>query len=61
LLAFAHSTLLAGMGCPAEIAEAILGHQLPGIQATYNRHSYDAERREWLTKLAARLEALAGA
>ena len=53
-------TMLAALGCPAEIAEAILGHQQPGIVATYNRHSYDTERREWLTKLSACWEAAAG-
>jgi integrase len=53
-------TLLASLGCPAEVAEAILGHQAPSIQATYNRHSYDAERRHWITLLSVRLEQLAG-
>lgn len=53
-------TMLAALGCPAEIAEAILGHQQPGIQATYNRHNYDAERRHWLTLLADRLATLCG-
>jgi len=52
-------TVLAALGCPAEVAEAILGHLQPGIQATYNVHTYDAERRVWLTRLAERLEALA--
>lgn len=52
-------TLLASMGCPSEVAESVLGHMLPGVQGVYNRHSYDAERLEWLTRLAARLEALA--
>lgn len=51
-------TLLAALGCPAEVAEAILGHMQPGIQATYNRHGYDAERRAWLTRLDARLQEL---
>lgn len=53
-------TMLAALGCPSEIAEAILGHQAPAIQATYNRHGYDAERRLWLTRLSERLEQLAG-
>lgn len=53
-------TLLAALGCPVEVAEAILGHQLPGIQAVYNRHHYDAERRLWLTRLSDRLEQLGG-
>jgi integrase len=52
-------TMLAALGCPAEVAEAILGHMQPGIQATYNRHAYDAERRVWITRLAQRLEQLA--
>lgn len=53
-------TLLAGLGCPAEVGEALLGHLLPGVQGTYNRAAYDPERRLWLTRLAARLEQLAG-
>lgn len=52
-------TLLASLGCPSEVAEAILGHLLPGVQAVYNLHGYDAERRVWLTRLAQRLEQLA--
>lgn len=54
-------TMLARLGCPAEVAEAVLGHLQPGVQAVYNRHNYDAERRLWLTRLADRLEALAAA
>lgn len=51
-------TLLAAMGCPDRVAEAILGHLPPGVQGTYNRHQYDTERLEWLTRLSARLEEL---
>ncbi|MFM0752631.1 tyrosine-type recombinase/integrase [Paraburkholderia strydomiana] len=54
-------TTLAAMGCPSEVAEAILGHVPPGIVGVYNLHSYDAEKREWLTKLSARFEELAAA
>ncbi len=53
--------MLAGLGCPSDVAEAILGHVQPGVQAVYNRHGYDAERRDWLTRLAERLEAIAAA
>lgn len=53
-------TLLAALGCPAEVAEVILGHMLPGVRGVYDRHTYDAERRLWLQRLAARLEWLAG-
>jgi integrase len=52
-------TMLAALGCPGEVAEAILGHLLPGIVGTYNLHTYDAERRLWLTKLSAHYEACA--
>jgi integrase len=51
--------LLAAMGCPDSIAEAILGHMQSGIKGVYNRHSYDKERREWLMLLDARLEQIA--
>lgn len=44
-------TLLAGLGCPREIGEAILGHMPPVIEATYNAYSYDAERVLWLGRL----------
>lgn len=51
-------TLLAAMGCASEVAEAVLGHMQPGVKGVYNLHSYDQERREWLTRLDARLEEL---
>lgn len=52
-------TQLAAMGCPADVAEAVLGHIQPGVEGVYNRHQYDAERRHWLTLLAERWEAAA--
>lgn len=52
-------TQLAAMGCPNEVAEAVLGHMQAGIVGVYNRHQYDAERLEWLTRLDAHLEQLA--
>ncbi len=52
-------TLLATLGCPNEIAEAVLGHIQAGIVGIYNRHTYDSERRDWLTQLSHRLEGIA--
>jgi integrase len=52
-------TQLAAMGCPQDIAEAVLGHIRPGVVGVYDRHAYDAERREWITLLAAAWEAAA--
>lgn len=54
-------TQLAALGCPADVAEAVLGHIQPGVEGVYNRHRYDAERRAWLTRLAASWEAAAAA
>ena len=48
-------TMLASMGCPHEVAEAILGHVLPGVAGDYNLYRYDAERRFWLKRLSERL------
>lgn len=49
-------TLLAAMGCPNEVGEAILGHVQPGVVGVYNLHRYDAERQLWLTRLAGHLQ-----
>lgn len=51
-------TQLAALGCPREVAEAVLGHLPPVIEATYNAHSYDAERREWLGRWGQVLDGL---
>lgn len=52
-------TLLASIGCPDAVGEAILGHMLPGVMGVYNRHAYDAERVVWLRRLSDLLERLA--
>jgi integrase len=52
-------TLLSSLGCLNEIGEAILGHLPREIEATYNSHTYDKERRMWLRKLAKHLEKMA--
>jgi integrase len=51
-------TMIAGMGCPNEIGEALLGHVQPGVQGVYNLHGYDAERREWLQRWSDKLDIL---
>ncbi len=53
-------TMLAAMGCPNEVGEAILGHVQPGVIGTYNLHQYNAERRQWLAALDARLSLICG-
>jgi integrase len=51
-------TLLAKLGCPDAVGEMILGHMLPGVMGTYNRHQYDDEKQEWLFKLSSHLDEL---
>lgn len=49
-------TQLAALGCPDEVAEAVLGHMPTGIAGVYNLHRYDRERREWLSRLSEHYE-----
>jgi integrase len=49
-------TLLSRAGVSSDIAERVLGHALPGVRGTYDRHAYLTEKREALEKLAAQLE-----
>jgi len=51
-------TLLAAMGCPHEVGEAILGHVVPGVAGDYNLYRYDKERAHWLAALDAHLEGI---
>jgi integrase len=41
-------TGLAELGISFEVAERVLNHAMPGLQAVYNRHSYAAEKRSAL-------------
>jgi integrase len=45
-------SLLSRAGVPADIAERCLGHVLQGMRATYDRHSYSAEKRDALERLS---------
>ena len=51
-------TLLAKIGCPDAVGESVLGHMLPGVVGTYNRHQYDDEKTVWLGKLSDYLDGL---
>jgi hypothetical protein len=43
-------------GVPSDHAERCLGHVLPGIRGTYDRHEYLAEKRHAFEALAALIE-----
>ena len=51
-------TRLAEMGIPENVAEAVLGHTLPRLIRTYNRHEPVPEMRAALEAWSARLEAI---
>jgi integrase len=51
---------LAALKVDFTVAELILGHALGGIHATYNRHTYDEEKREALQRWADHLQAIIG-
>jgi integrase len=52
-------TGLAELNVSFEVAERVLNHAVPGLQAVYNRHSYAAEKRAALTLWAEHVLALA--
>ncbi len=43
-------------GVPSDHAERCLGHVLPGIRGTYDRHEYLAEKRRAFDALAALID-----
>jgi integrase len=49
-------TLMARAGVRPDISERVLGHVIPGVEGTYDRHSYADEKREALEKLATMIE-----
>lgn len=51
-------TGLARLGCPRVVQDRILNHTDSSIGAIYDRHSYDAEAREWWQKWADHVQSL---
>ena len=49
---------MAGMGVPRLVISKVLNHVDTGITAVYDRHSYDAEKREALEQWASKLDAI---
>lgn len=49
------ASLMAGNGVNPFTVERVLNHALQGVQAVYNRHSYDAEKRQALDRWGAHL------
>lgn len=53
-------TRLAELGVSDVVAERVLGHKLQGVLGIYNRHSYDAEKRQALLRWEQRLSEILG-
>jgi integrase len=49
-------TLMARAGVRPDISERVLGHVIQGVAAVYDRHDYEAEKRDALEKLAGMVE-----
>jgi integrase len=52
-------TLLSRAGVSPDTAERCLGHAIVGVRATYDRHSFENEKRAALEALAALVERIA--
>lgn len=50
-------TMLSKLRCELRVAEAFIGHKPPGIVGVYDRHTFDAEKREIAPELARAMEA----
>lgn len=52
------NTQLSAIGITPHIVEKCLGHKLPGIMSTYNKHEYLPERKEALDQWSDKIEML---
>jgi integrase len=51
-------SLMAEAGVSRDTAERVLGHALPGVEGTYDRYAYAAEKAEALQRLAAKIASI---
>ena len=51
-------SLLAGTGVSRDHAERLLGHVIPGVEGTYNRHDYIEEKAQALRALAGAIDGI---
>lgn len=52
------ATGMARLGCPRVVQDRILNHADTSVSGIYDRHTYDAEAREWWQKWADHLDGL---
>jgi integrase len=51
-------SLMSRAGVQPDVAERVLGHAIPGVRGTYDRHEYLAEKRDALEKLAGLIDSI---
>ena len=49
---------MARAGVSSEHAERVMGHAIGGVEGIYDRHTYAAEKRDALSKLAALVDSI---
>ena len=49
-------SLMSRAGVRPDVSERVIGHAIPGVAGVYDRHSYAAEKRDALEKLAGLVE-----
>jgi integrase len=54
-------TLMAAVGVADNVAERVLGHVIGGVHGVYNRHEYQSEKVDALTRLAAHVDEIVNA
>jgi integrase len=52
-------TALSKLRIDRDIREAVLGHTRPGVEGVYDRHDYQAEKKDALERWAAYVQGLA--
>lgn len=50
------ASMMTGMGIPRLVVGRVLNHAEPGVTAIYDRHAYDAEKRQALEKWGRKLD-----
>lgn len=51
-------SLMPRAGVPREYSERVLGHVIPGVEGTYDRHEYRDEKADALRRLAALIDSI---
>jgi integrase len=56
-----HRSLLSRIRVDREVAESVLGHSIPGVEGTYDRHEYREEKRDAQARFAGLIDSIINA